>query len=86
MTRSLGSADPGINSYHNNRQFSTEDNDNDASGGNCPANYNGGPWWYGACWSGSVWGGCGESSHQNGPYWHSSTSAVRNHAAIWLRF
>ena len=34
--------------YHNGMKFSTPDNDNDKSGGNCAVNYNSG-WWYNNC-------------------------------------
>ena len=34
--------------YHNGRQFTTSDRDNDILGGNCAANYNS-AWWYGRC-------------------------------------
>ena len=34
--------------WHNGMEFSTPDNDNDQSGGNCAARHNSG-WWYNAC-------------------------------------
>ena len=33
----------------NGRMFSTQDSDNDVSGGNCAVDQGGGGWWYGDC-------------------------------------
>ena len=46
--------------YHNGRQFSTYDRDNDVWGNNC-ANWPswGGAWWYGACWHSNLNGWTG---------------------------
>lgn len=65
---------PGLFTYHGDRPFSAVDVDNDAHATNCAATYSGAPWWYGACWDGSISGG-GENSganHPNGAYWKGS--------------
>ena len=36
---------------HNGRSFSTFDNDNDESSGNCAASYGGGGWWFRNCYN-----------------------------------
>ena len=67
-------ADAGLWNYHNGRPLTTTNYDNDQYGDNCANLYSGTPWWYGACWSGSINGG-GEYSgqgYQNGAYWTSS--------------
>lgn len=67
-------ADAGLWNYHNGRPLTTTNLDNDAYVSNCADLYSGTPWWYGACWSGSINGG-GEHSGQgymNGAYWNSS--------------
>jgi hypothetical protein len=60
---------------HNGRPFTTYDRDNDAYGpANCATSYSNSPFWYGACWSGSINGG-GEwsgSGYLNGAYWTGS--------------
>ena len=81
-----GNGLPGFYDYHNGREFTTHDGDHDASGSsNCANNYNSAPWWYGGCWSGSIWGGCG-NSHTKGPYWTGSGGVQRNHAGIYVQF
>ncbi len=81
---SIGATSPGIYSYHRNREFSTYDVDNDIHGGNCATYYNNAPWWYGACWSGNFWGGCG-NGYQDGPFWTGSGSEYFNYGSIWAR-
>ena len=85
MSFTKGSRLPGFFTYHNNRKFTTTDSDNDSAGNNCAHNYNNAPWWYGGCWDGSFWGGCG-NSHTMGPYWQGSGGDQRNFAAIWVGF
>ncbi|XP_071808028.1 ficolin-2-like [Asterias amurensis] len=59
-------------SYHNNRQFTTKDLDNDYfSAGNC-AQRCGGGWWYKACYH----------SNLNGVYFHGVNIKYRN-GTIW---
>nr|KAG5685727.1 hypothetical protein BaRGS_015049 [Batillaria attramentaria] len=60
--------------YHNNRSFSTRDNDHDSrNSGNCAVDRRG-AWWYGAC----------AASNLNGPY---LTSAQRTTLSIyWHRW
>ena len=60
--------------YHNNRDFSTFDQDNDESGANCAVSYKG-AWWYGAC----------HQSNLNGPYPASpGPSAAGANLLSWL--
>ena len=50
--------------YHNRMQFSTKDNDNDATSGNCAMTWKG-AWWYEACHISNLNGlylGAGQSS------------------------
>jgi hypothetical protein len=75
----LGATTPGIKSYHSagNYAFNTYDH-----GGTCPGNYGNSPWWYGACWSGSFWGGGDSGSYQDAPFWDGSVSDYNDHASI----
>jgi hypothetical protein len=78
----VGSVPPGLFTYHNSRPFSTYDRDNDSSGVNCASYYSNTPFWYGACWSGSINGG-GEFSgdgYLNGAYWTDSARTWGNDA------
>jgi len=74
-TNTVGSVTPGLYSYHNNRPFTTIDNDNDAYNTNCSSLYQHTPWWYGSCWSRSINGG-GTQSYSNGAFWTSSSTTV----------
>jgi len=83
----VGAPSPGLYSYHNNRQLSTRDADHDVHGDHCARSYCDAPWWYGECWSGSFWGGCG-CNHTDDPYWSGSDPGGPDHfpwGAIWLR-
>jgi hypothetical protein len=79
-----GTASPGLYSYHNFRPLTTRDMDNDAFGTNCSNNYGQSAWWYGACWSGSFWGG-GGAVFQDAPYWTGNGSEYFNYGSIWLK-
>lgn len=85
ITNDVGGSTPGWYGYHatNGYSLSTYNNDQDAYGGNCSTSYSNYPWWYGACWSGSYFGGSG---HQDGPYWDSSTTDYHNYGAAFLAF
>lgn len=77
LSNATKDTDAGLFQYHNNRPFSTYDSDHDAYVSNCPNLYSKTPWWYGACWSGSINGG-GENSgsgYVNGAYWKDSVKA-----------
>ena len=76
INHTVGTVDPGLNSYHKGRPFTSYDNDNDAYSVNCANYYNQTPWWYGGCWSGSLNGGGGESSHSNGAFWSGASNTV----------
>lgn len=82
----LGSPNPGVWAYHisNGYNFTTTDRDQDQYGGNCANLYNRAPWWYGACWSGSFWGGNG-SGYQNAPFWNGSGGDYFNYGAYYVR-
>ncbi|MDH5730514.1 MAG: fibrinogen-related protein, partial [Gammaproteobacteria bacterium] len=57
QSNGIGSSVPGIVLSSNGLPFSTYDNDNDLSASHCARAYSDAPWWYGACWSGSIIGG-----------------------------
>lgn len=72
----VGNAQPGLWLAHNGKQFSTYDADHDEHKENCASLYNNSPWWYTACWSGTINGnGETDASHLNGAYWVGSTSS-----------
>jgi hypothetical protein len=85
----FGGVQPGIYSYHNGRPLSTNNADHDASPMNCSQNFNNTAWWYGACWSGSFWGGGGGSLNTNNPYWYGATDIAGDTffpwGAIWVK-
>ena len=57
---------------HNNRSFSTHDEDNDISSGNCAVRYSG-AWWYANCHSANLNGlylSGGTSTYANGVVWN----------------
>ena len=73
----IGSTEPGLYSHHNLAAFSAIDADHDEGAGNCASQYSSAPFWYRACWSGSINGG-GELSgngYFNGAYWTGSLKA-----------
>jgi hypothetical protein len=78
---------PGMYGYHavNGYNFTTYDNDQDAAGGNCATSYGNQPFWYGACWSGSMWGSS-TTSHADGPHWNSSGGGdSRQYMAVYIK-
>ena len=77
---------PGVWAYHigNGYNFTTTDRDQDQYGANCANLYNSAPWWYGACWSGSFWGGNG-ANYQNAAFWNSSGSDYFNYGAYYVK-
>jgi UDP-3-O-[3-hydroxymyristoyl] glucosamine N-acyltransferase len=81
QTITVGSATPGLFSYHNGRNWTTADQDNDSYSANCSSTYNYRPWWYGSCWSGSLWG----HNSSDGAYWISSSGGGQNWGALWIR-
>jgi len=56
----------------------------DQYGANCANLYNRAPWWYGACWSGSFWGGNG-ANYQNAAFWNSSGGDYWNYGAYYVK-
>jgi hypothetical protein len=65
---------PELFTTHNGKRWSTVDRDNDEYTDNCSAAYSGSPWWYTACWGGSISGGGerGGAGYFNGAYWRGS--------------
>lgn len=73
----IGAAQAGMYAYNNGLRLTTKDVDLDNYTANCAAQYSETPFWYNACWSGSINGG-GElsgSGYYNGAYWTSSVVA-----------
>ena len=60
--------------YHNGMKFTTRDNDNDNSGGNCAQALHG-AWWFNNCFF----------SHLNGPYHHNPVVSLNN-GIIWYHW
>ena len=54
--------------YHNNREFSTRDRDNDPWAGQCAVKYVG-AWWYGICHQSNLNGKLGNASYLSGLSW-----------------
>ena len=83
----LGGSLPGLYTYHiaNGYNLTTFDVDQDASGSNCSTNYGNNPNWYGACWSGSPFGGGGSGSHADAWFWDSSGGDYHNYGALYIR-
>jgi hypothetical protein len=75
----LGGISSGMFLYHNGRDLVTWDM------GGCGTGYNNTAWWYGACWSGSFWGGGGVPPYVNSPYWDGSGSDYHSWGAIWVK-
>jgi hypothetical protein len=79
----VGGTSPGIYTYHSGFMFSASDVDNDIQGAmSCSQNYGNTVWWYGACWSGNIWGYGGT----DGPFWTGSSGPTpSNWGGIWVR-
>ena len=60
---------------HNNRPFSTKDEDHDTSGGSCANSYHG-AWWYTAC----------HSSNLNGYYYQKGENVSYARGIIWYHW
>lgn len=86
LVNEVGGSTPGFWYYHisNGYNFTTTDNDQDGYGANCSNLYNGMPWWYGACWDGSFWGGP-QSGYANAPFWTGSGGDYYNYGAIYVK-
>ena len=84
ITNDVGASTPGLYGYHaaNGFSLSTYNNDQDAYGSNCSANYGNNPWWYGACWDGNYFGFDQNSS----VYWSGSGGDNYSYGAIFLSF
>lgn len=83
-----GTAQPGLYTYHNGLKFSTRDTDNDSYAGSCSTTFGNTAWWYGACMTGSFWGGgTSGGSDLNAPYWSGSAGTGEYFAwgAMWIK-
>jgi len=64
-------------SYHNGMQFSTKDNENDRSGGNCAVGAHG-AWWYYACYHSNLNGKyLNDPRKASGIIWHGFSYSLR---------
>ena len=74
----VGSTLPRVFDYHFSSllPLSTYDLENDIFSSSCSNQFDNGPWWFSACWSGYIMGG-GEAhgSYYNGAYWNGSAGA-----------
>uniref|UniRef100_A0A1X7SR50 Fibrinogen C-terminal domain-containing protein n=1 Tax=Amphimedon queenslandica TaxID=400682 RepID=A0A1X7SR50_AMPQE len=66
-----GTAGDSLDYYHNGRRFTTRDNDNDRSSGNC-AELSTGAWWYDICFA----------SNLNGLY--INTATISHKGVVWV--
>ena len=84
ITNDVGGTTPGLYAYHavNSYSLTTYDNDQDAYGSNCSANYGNNPWWYGACWDGNYFG----FSQSDNVHWSGSSGDQHAYGAIFLSF
>jgi hypothetical protein len=81
-----GTGSPGFYSYHaaNGYALTTYDNDQDVYGANCSTLYNNQGWWYGACWSGNIWGGP-QSGYADAYYWDGSGADYWAYGAVYIK-
>lgn len=86
LSNDIGNTTPGLWSYHiaNGYSWTAQDVDQDAYSANCSQSYNNSPWWYGACWDGSFWGGNG-NGYQNGIFWTGSSGDYYNYGAMYVK-
>jgi hypothetical protein len=87
LVNQVGGETPGFYSYHiaNGYSFTTFDVDQDAHPGNCATYFNNAPFWYGACWDGSFWGGNGAGNYTNASFWTGSGANSYNYGAIYVK-
>lgn len=81
----VGANESGMYGYHALSGFglTTYDRDVDQNAGNCGTYYNNNPFWYGSCWSGSMFGG---GSYVDAPYWTSSSAGWdRQYMAVYIK-
>ena len=80
------SDNPGLYSYHaaNGYNLTTHDRDQDSYGANCANLYGGHPMWFGACWSGNIWGST-SGSYADAYFWTSSGGDNHNYGATYVR-
>lgn len=86
LSNEVGGTAPGLHSYHITGGYSwtSYDVDQDVYTSNCSTLYNNAPWWYGACWDGSYWGGNG-NGYQNAVFWTGSGTDYYNYGAIYVK-
>jgi len=77
---------PGFYSYHAAGGYSltTYDNDQDVHPGNCSTFYGNHPFWFGACWSGNMWGST-IGGYAEAPFWDGSGGDYHNYMAVYLK-
>ncbi len=77
---------PGFFTYHAANGFSltSYDNDQDVYGSNCATLYGNHPFWFGACWSGNMWGSTA-GGYADAPYWDGSGGDYHNYMAVYLK-
>jgi hypothetical protein len=87
LVNDVGGVTPDLYAYSivNNYGFTTYDVKNDVYTSNCASSYNNAPWWYGACWSGNIWGGNGIASYGNAAYWTGSGTDYYNYGAMYIK-
>lgn len=83
---SSSSNNPGLYGYHavQGLNLTTHDRDQDVYGANCANLYGGHPMWFGACWSGNIWGST-SGSYADAYFWTSSGGDNHNYGATYVR-
>lgn len=85
LSDETGTGSPGMYSYHavNGYSLTTYDQDQDVHPANCSTYYNNAPWFYGACWSGNMWGGMGQG-YADAYFWDGSGGDYHNYGSIYI--
>lgn len=83
---SSNSNNPGLYGYHaaNGYNLTAHDRDQDGYGANCSNLYGGHPMWFGACWSGNIWGST-SGNYADAYFWNSSGGDNHNYGATYVR-
>lgn len=88
LSNEIGGETPGLWNYHiaNGYNFTTYDTDQDVYTSNCSSVYANAPWWYGACWDGSPWGGNSTGAqYGNIFHWTGSGTNTYNYGAMYVK-
>lgn len=80
------SNNPGLYGYHaaQGLNLTSHDRDQDTYGANCANLYGGHPMWFGACWSGNIWGSSA-GGYADAYFWDSSGGDYHNYGATYVR-